>query len=557
MTSLSEISVFLLDGQATGATAEHGHLLELGWARARTGGDRSVPLPVEARVLRLPPGASVPQKVREITGLRTEDLEAGIAEERVWSELRQALAAAPAPTVIHCASYEMRFLTDLHRRLSPRDPNPIHPICTLQIARRLPIDIPRRGLRALAGYFGYGAGELRRVTEHVRATEFIWHHLVDRLAQRDVHTLEDLEAWLRRPEARRPLRRSYPMPKRIRLSVPDAPGVYRMLTSNRDVLYVGKATSLRSRVNSYFTKQSDLPERQLELLSQARDLDITVTPTILEAALLENEDIKGLDPPYNVALRAKDRQVWFSNATLDELSLDPSPLFNVGPMGSPWWLRRLSGLKEVIEGASLDETRRESLTQVVGSRIQRTPDDVLQASLLAFKERHPLRPWRPRLALREGMALWNRGFRGRSVSDDRVVEDTSNAPYNELEVLERLQEVLVTAAHAVRRGRWLTHLSEATVAYLEGGRWYGLTVREAQIGYRFTPSADHPLPIPPRGREPLPTRRRNFDLAALDRMRILSSELRRVVQNGQPARVRLNEAQELDGPRLRRLLALV
>ena len=64
------------------------------------------------------------------------------------------------------------------------------------------------------------------------------------------------------------------MPRDKRLSLPDEPGIYRLLRSNGEVLYVGKASSLKKRVNSYFQKQRRISERTLEMLTQAQDLGI-------------------------------------------------------------------------------------------------------------------------------------------------------------------------------------------------------------------------------------------------------------------------------------------
>src|SRR5262245_64914602 len=102
------------------------------------------------------------------------------------------------------------------------------------------------------------------------------------------------------------------MPLNMRLSLPDAPGVYRMLRTSGDVLYVGKAASLRHRVNSHFRKQNGMPERTLEMLSQARGISFEVTPSALEAALFEPDEIKRHQPPYNVALTSEDRALWFA-----------------------------------------------------------------------------------------------------------------------------------------------------------------------------------------------------------------------------------------------------
>jgi hypothetical protein len=53
-----------------------------------------------------------------------------------------------------------------------------------------------------------------------------------------------------------------------RLEFPNRPGVYRMLSQSGQVLYVGKATSLKSRVNSYFRGQKGRDRKKLEMLAQ-------------------------------------------------------------------------------------------------------------------------------------------------------------------------------------------------------------------------------------------------------------------------------------------------
>jgi hypothetical protein len=60
-------------------------------------------------------------------------------------------------------------------------------------------------------------------------------------------------------------------------------------------------------VNSYFQSRRKHSEHILEMLTQAKDLDVTVTGSALEAAVLESDEIKTFKPPYNMALREKDR----------------------------------------------------------------------------------------------------------------------------------------------------------------------------------------------------------------------------------------------------------
>jgi excinuclease ABC subunit C len=85
--------------------------------------------------------------------------------------------------------------------------------------------------------------------------------------------------------------------------VPDCPGVYVYRGADREVLYVGKAKSLRNRVRSYFQPSAQHPPRTAQLVSEIADLELIVTDTEMEALILESNLIKRQRPRYNVILR--------------------------------------------------------------------------------------------------------------------------------------------------------------------------------------------------------------------------------------------------------------
>jgi excinuclease ABC subunit C len=85
-------------------------------------------------------------------------------------------------------------------------------------------------------------------------------------------------------------------------SLPNFPGVYRMLDGKGDVLYVGKARDLKKRVATYAHVQK-LSNRLRRMVAETRSLEVVSTHTEVEALLLESNLIKRLTPRYNVVLR--------------------------------------------------------------------------------------------------------------------------------------------------------------------------------------------------------------------------------------------------------------
>lgn len=98
------------------------------------------------------------------------------------------------------------------------------------------------------------------------------------------------------------LERGSALIRRLTKTLPDTPGVYRMLDKKGDALYVGKAKSLKKRVVTY-ANVNKLPIRLKRMVSETQDMMFVHTHTEVEALLLESNLIKKLKPRYNVLLR--------------------------------------------------------------------------------------------------------------------------------------------------------------------------------------------------------------------------------------------------------------
>jgi DNA polymerase III subunit epsilon len=527
--ALTELPVLVLDCQATSSHPANGHLLEVAWSVLSADGTRAGTMPT-SRLVRLPERVTVPDRARRVTGLTDDDLAAGHAPSEVFDDLAEAARTVAAAnehglclTVVHFSSFEERYLRALRYRSAPDAPFPFQLFCTHRLAKRLLPELPRLSLRAVAGYFGMGLPELRRASDHVSATAVVWKGCLALLGDvHGIHTLEGLARWLASSRAApRPPRRSYPMAPEKWRRLPHEPGVYRMLRRNGDVLYVGKATSLRERVSSYFRAVTPHADHTLEMLSQACDLDVVLTGTALEAALYEAEEIQRLAPPYNKALRLRDRSLLFADGRLRSFSTAADPVHRIGPLPKLELLRAFTAVADRIEGAragteatgellGCDVAALEAAFELFRARLD-------GSSLLAFGAREWLRRRDPE----GGAAESEDEFR---LELERVWDPRRRATPES--ALELLIEIVVRTSHLVRRAHWHRLLSRSTL------RWEGRDGARRAISNRGDVS----------------------DVAAYDRLTVLTREIRRLVSEGREVVLEIPPEHRLDRTRLARVL---
>ncbi len=554
--NLSKLIVLFLDCQTTGSNPRKGDIIEIGWARSGLLDDDVDESGVDAYLLKLPSGQEIPARIRVITGVTQDELDDAHEPRTIWQRLMTtALEIArlnnleKCPLIIHFARFETPFLYDLHGQHGDRQGFPFRVICTHTLAKRLFPELPRRSLRAMAGYFGYSLGQKRRCKEHVRATAIIWQEMVKLLEeQHGIKTLEQLQQWLDQPMVTIAPERVYPMSDTARSNLPDDPGVYRMLRSNGDVLYVGKAGSLCHRVNSYFRKSSRHPEHILEMLSQAKQLDVTVTESALEAAILESDEIKRLSPPYNIALRRDERDVWFCTPDLSEFSETLSKQYRVGPLVSRDAIERYAAIRRVVETDDVACTDDEDLMAALGMPEDYAPDiESIRSGFAIFLKKYRGR-WAsasPELTLNEiSKELWLEQL----AEKEAVVEEPEEFRLELMKVpiwtpesaCHLIESSLVRGAYELRRARWLVLLSESSLAWEEVRRKQSarllVVFEKGQVLFRRTGDHDA-LPIPPGYASSFMERQRSFDLMTADRMRVVTTEVRKAVASGRKVKL--------------------
>ena len=588
-TSLADLRILALDCQATGANPQKGHLLELGWLSTCASRPGTAPASgPEAYLNALPPNEKIPRAVSRITGISDESMGTACTSKAIWQQLMDAVKAVRSenqmhvcPTVIHFARFEEPFLKDLHLKNDPATPFSFQIICTHEIAIRLLPDLPRRGLRAIAGYFNHSMPELKRSADHVIATAYIWGKMIEILnARLGVYTLDQLHDWLATTAPAGRSKRLYPMAPEKRLRLPDEPGIYRMLRSNGDLLYIGKAKSLKMRVNSYFRQKAPHAEHTLEMLTQAQKLDYTLTATAVEAAMLESDEIKRHSPPYNIALRRRQRRLAFCSSDLSRHSTVPDGDCSNGPLPHGKFIDAVSSFGHWInhDCCWTDRDLADRGCNLLGLLPEHAPEPAcLKEGLEIFKEDHrvlqttqsPLRLltslgamlWRLRLAATEAVDAVEADPDDNATDDVQSDDAGAERVWTPESVSKTIGHMIMHSAHLIRRARWFCLLSESTLAWERTGQpdqLINLIVLEGgSVSRRGVVKPADKISVPPRFDRPFHRRQTHLSLITYDRLRVLTTELRRLISENRQIELRLGPAVTLRNDELKRALRWV
>ncbi|QDK39555.1 exonuclease domain-containing protein [Bdellovibrio sp. NC01] len=523
---LNELPLFFLDLQTTGAKPESGaHILEMAWS--------TLDSEIESSIVALPEGEKVPYRIQMITGIFTEDLDTALSAEHLFGNIEEKYKDHHC--VIHFAQFEKPFLADAYEKLQREMPFPI--LCTHEIAKRLLPNLPTRGIKGLAGYFGLPSGDLKRSAHQVEATRVIWKGLVGALAEKGIHTFDDLSVWMQdTPKAKR-TKYEYPLPKEKRLELPDQPGVYRMVSKWNEILYVGKATSLKSRVNSYFRGQKNRDPRKLEMLTQVYDLQVTVCGSPLEAALLETDEIKRLDPRYNISLKVGARGIVFFNRDFSNLSFEQDEEFCVGPFSSAMVFDSVRNLADCLASAEFHDN----------IFFEPIDADLVKEGFALFCERHGLEPY-TFTSVRSILALgiwWDRQekfveeeleeeIESEETSSDKLVllaefEDANSSSEEEEEdiiltaedIADKFERHFVRAGRAYLRAKELTKILNSNIDFKideeDPQTHYQLKIRKGFVTHEATAERVKKVQL-----------WKGLDIDTYDRMSVLLSELMKI-----------------------------
>jgi DNA polymerase-3 subunit epsilon len=282
-TPLCDVTFCVIDLETTGGSAASCGITEIGAVKLR-GGECLGTFQTLVN-----PGCAIPPQITVLTGITQSMVLPAPRIEAVLPSLLEFIG--DAVIVGHNVRFDMSFVqAALERDERPRLRN--QSLDTVALARRLVRDeVPNCKLGTLAERLRLEHRPSHRALDDALTTGDLLHLLIERAGRLGVTGLDDLITL--------PKMAGHAQASKLRLTenLPRSPGVYLFRNAHGDVLYVGKATNLRSRVRSYFS--GDERRKVGALLCETVRIDHVVQPHPLAAAVHEVRLIHKYSPGYN------------------------------------------------------------------------------------------------------------------------------------------------------------------------------------------------------------------------------------------------------------------
>ncbi len=338
MTGLhvDDIPFIIVDVETTGTNPHDNRVIEIACVLMQ-GGEV-----VEEYSSLVNPGQHIPVFISQMTGISNAMVFTAPAPEEVFTRVGQFLALPNAVFVAHNVVFDWSFVTHSLMRSGITFPAEMPRLCTYKLSRRLLTRHNKFNLDALSAHFNIQVRNRHRAGGDAEATAELLQCLLEILEEtHGVATAEELVSFQYRHLINFKNIPSYITRLQDTLAaVPEEPGVYTFRGNSDEILYIGKAKSLRDRVQSYFQTGAVHTSKIQELVRQVRTITWETTGTELSALMLESRLIKTHQPRYNTAIKRYRRYPFLRLSACDfpklewceEIEEDGAEYF--GPFGS-------------------------------------------------------------------------------------------------------------------------------------------------------------------------------------------------------------------------------
>ena len=294
------------------------------------------------------PHQTIPHYIVQMTGIT--DQMAFLAPEaaEIMPQVKSILSQPDAVFVAHNVAFDWSFVYNSMIKTNI-EAIEIPKLCTLKLARRLLPQNKKANVGALAKYFNIAINNRHRAYADAIATAKILNELL--LIAESEHNINNIEELLKfqnvaTKQFKIPAKNYKQFADSLK-DLPSEPGVYYFHDKKGSIIYVGKAKSLKERVNSYFTGISS-SQKITKLLKNVFKISWECTDTELSALLLESKEIKRIKPKFNTLDKAYKSYSFIkipknSNYPILEITdrIEPDGAEYFGPFNSEYFAQEI------------------------------------------------------------------------------------------------------------------------------------------------------------------------------------------------------------------------
>ena len=291
MPNLLDLPYTIVDLETTGANAHSDRITEIGLLSCEVGH------PPESWEQLINPGTGIPEFIVQLTGITP----AMVADQPYFDEVAESLFSKLEKNlfIAHNARFDYGFLKAAFKACGITFKPKV--ICTVKLARALFPEWRSHSLDNICREIGYPRDISHRAMADVQAVYVF-------LCYATAHRGEEAVNKACRKQLKQPSLPRHIDSEQIE-NLPEKPGVYYFYGEDKQLLYVGKSTALKTRVKSHFG--ADIrSQKEMKLSQSIRDIRYRKTAGDLSAQLLENSEIKSLSPVYNQRQRGY-KALWF------------------------------------------------------------------------------------------------------------------------------------------------------------------------------------------------------------------------------------------------------
>jgi len=348
MLSIWETPFIVVDLETTGSNPQTHRIIELA-AVTLIGGEI-----VSKFTSLINPHQFIPSFIAKMTGISNNMVYTASEETEVLPKLQKIISTPNAVFVAHNASFDWGFVRSTFDRLELDIP-PIQRLCTLKLSRRILVKDLKKNVGSLAEHFDINLFNRHRAFGDAAATALILKELLE-IAEKDhnISNRDELLAFQNKPIRNFQVpTRTYKKLKDKLEELPESPGVYYYKDKDGNILYVGKAKSLKKRVKSYFSPEPITSRKISNMLKKTNDLTWTTTSSELSAILLESSEIKHHRPPFNTVDKVY-REYPFIRLTTYEHFPTIEATYTLEPDGAEYYgpFRSMYLVQDIIETIS-------------------------------------------------------------------------------------------------------------------------------------------------------------------------------------------------------------